>query len=1004
LPGSNSGSSELELKSPARRSSRGSEPGKTKNSIETATANASDLDQQQAATSSPSSVMALTSTSRTSMSSSSYQAMRSGAATTEEKDDGKLDEKHRKKKKGAPRAPSSSSGSTSSNSQDADNEKEKAEVDRGDPEKEEDKGANKERTRVRAENANVDVAARMLPPSPPLRSIPSVLPDEKKSADDDESEERSSTPVPWTAPPPPLLSSSRASLMDSDEEGSTEGVAPPPPALLFQSSRPAIGSLMDSDDEREEEQQETCVGDDNGEPGEASVPLPPPPLQRRISNRSKANEKNVNDQGEASMPFPPPPLQRRDSKSSNQGEASMPLPPSPLGRRGSSRSTGKASSASMPPCSPSAAPPHDSKKRAQRKEKKIDHIPIDVDAFMGLSDSDDDSSIPSQFLETPPPLLERSRSNNSYGSRRSNASCEAKVPMPPMPARTPSQDAAVAAVLGNNDDIALKKNSISGVELTDEELGAAITPELRRHSDSNSTPGAFRAGGDGSGGVVPPPDNVARVSSGSAAMSVLTRNASTDSRNIQQAEASVADSCTTLVSATLVAVDSYTEAPSSSKSRNNDPPPPILAHAEPLWKKRRIVLCLSVWALAAVAVVAVSVSVALAITGKIGVSDDGNPGSSGSSDPDFAGASGDEGEDSPVAPTPSPAANNTTNIDYGSISSSHVVSWGKISTCNDPDYFALPEYNLHLRCGGKLDLIDIENAECQTVPFTGFPGIADQSRLSCQLNVPDEPLLTDGGSFYQEVMGVVIFTCTGETDIDRTASAELPTATVNNCTVAGPSDSSGGRRLTTTVTASSSPDSSSYHSSRARALQEVELNGGAASFISMGRYCLESYGWVLWHENYPCELGDRLTVIPDIGDFYQSENGGTDSSTGDLLSDLLNSLFGIRRRRLGRRLQFDDILGSAAKEADAEVFCFREENCADQAELNAAECENDPESAACFDDGCSFALATVRMSDADNRGWCAYQVDEGPSLAEMTALAEEEFNPYKFIDRISGEL
>ena len=610
--------------------------------------------------------------------------------------------------------------------------------------------------------------------------------------------------------------------------------------------------------------------------------------------------------------------------------------------------------------------------------------------------------------ETPPPLLERSRSNNSYSSRRSNASCEAKVPMPPMPARTPSQDAAVAAVLGNegNDDMALKKNSISRVELTDEELGAAVTPELRRHSDSNSTPGAFRAGGDGSGGVVPPPpDNVARVSSGSAAMSVLTRNASTDSRNIQQAEASVADSCTTLVSATLVAVDSYTEAASSSKSRNNDPPPPILAHAEPLWKKRRIVLCLSLWALAAVAVVAVSVSVALAITGKIG---DDDPDSSGSGDPEFPAAPGDEGGGIPDAPTSSPTANNTTmtppNTDYGSISSSHVVSWGKISTCNDPDYFALPEYNLQLRCGGKFALISIENAECQTVPVAGFPGIADQSRLSCQLNVPDEPLLTDSGSFYQEVMGVVIFTCTGETDIDRTAQAELPTATVNNCTVAGPSDSSGGRRLTSIVTASSSPDSSSSHTSRARALQDVELNGGAASFISMGRYCLESSGWMLWHENYPCELGDRLTVIPDIGDFYQSENGGTDSSTGDLLSDLLNSLFGIRRRRLGRRLQFDDILGSAAKEADAEVFCFREENCADQAELNAAECDNDPGSAACFDDGCSFALATVRMSDADNRGWCNNLVDEGPSLAEMVALAEEEFHPYKFIDRISGEL
>ena len=342
----------------------------------------------------------------------------------------------------------------------------------------------------------------------------------------------------------------------------------------------------------------------------------------------------------------------------------------------------------------------------------------------------------------------------------------------------------------------------------------------------------------------------------------------------------------------------------------------------------------------------------------------------------------------------------------------------------------MSDNNLELRCGGTLELVYYEHAECVTVPFQGFSNIQDPSRLSCKLT-PNDPEETDSGAFYQEALGVVIFNCFGASSAERTATVALPTMTIANCSAPVQSNNADRQRLLGEDQKSSQPLSLSHRihqppkslsswslsvqKARERALEAVQVKGGAVSFISMGRYCQEPSGdWLLWHERYSCEEGDRMVITP-AGELYdpgndplgsQSSGGSGSGSSGGIFDEFLGQFLknGGGRKLLndpsaegvkgkGRYLQFDDIMGPIYKYANLYNFCYAVQNtsaCTDSAGVDSA--------------GCTFELSSVRMSDADSRSTCASRENDGPPLGLMQKLAEQEFDPQKFIDLISKNL
>lgn len=583
----------------------------------------------------------------------------------------------------------------------------------------------------------------------------------------------------------------------------------------------------------------------------------------------------------------------------------------------------------------------------------------------------------------------------AYARRR-----DEKVPLPPVAVRSASQEAAVNAVLagnnddGNNDDLIIQKKRCYSAdvtaELTDDELTAVIAPQLRRHG-SSSTPGAFPAGGGSCGSGVVPLDSLApRVSSGSVG-SALTPSYT------QNGDASIDDSCTTLVSATLVTTrDNFSDS-EYCHSYNFDGRRPVLAHAEPLRKKWRIVLCLSLWTILAVGAIAVSVSLALTFTGVIGdwKKDEELPGDTsrphGSADPEDGyelvnvTSSPTRAPITTVLPTAPPMGYvSGTRISY------HAVSWGKISTCGDSNFFL--DYNMGLRCGGALELKHVENAECLPVLQAGTANVTDPSRMSCQLMRPDM-VLTKNGDYYQEAVATAIFSCTGTSNQDRVATVSLPKMQVANCT-----GGNGRRRRLKNIARPLQPEAT-----RVRAVQEAVSSGGASAFVSMGRFCRdESEDWVLWHQLYPCEFGKRF-MITALGKVWEGDPSnmvaaqGSSEENGDSGSKSSGGFFGYLDGVLGgggrRGLQFlDGVVDAVWEAADVRSYCY--------------DISSNNNSDACTGVGgnCNFTVLPISMSDSDPRATCKSRLDDVPSLDFMQEAVQDAFKPSMFIDHFAIDL
>lgn len=538
--------------------------------------------------------------------------------------------------------------------------------------------------------------------------------------------------------------------------------------------------------------------------------------------------------------------------------------------------------------------------------------------------------------------------------------------------------------------------------LTEDELAAVVAPDLRRAS---STPGAFHAGGNSSGSVG------GLRSSASVVVTSTTTTASafpalTEQDQIHEEDeyhvplelmsppwistgssvisglsytnhgggmfvggcvgggeaASIVDSCTTLVSATLVTsatrgcsysddcsddgngggvageadadVDTRVECQSGEYSSNCTYP--VLAHAEPIDRKRRIVVCFVVWVVATVVMVTVSVSLALTYTGVIG---NWKPVDVVNSEPSSA----------PVTVTNTPPVSDDSSVQI----SNHAVAWGKISTCDDSNFFV--DYDLELRCGGRLDLIHVENADCKAVDDT------DVTRMQCQLSAPDEPLAT--GEF-QEATAMAIFSCRGLFNQDRASTVSLPDMKVRNC----PQRPDGRRRLSQNSKLRVPPESA-----RERAVQDAVATGGASAFVSLGIFCQpeNSTDWSLYHEFVPCESGSRVTV-----NGTQAEWNGDLPDTADVLED-----------------------PSTWSTYNAQNFCYSLKPC--QADPGA-ECATNNTNSACIDGICSYDLEAIRMSNSELHSSCKSQAHDNPSSNFMQEVAQKEFSPSDFLDQVSG--
>jgi len=432
------------------------------------------------------------------------------------------------------------------------------------------------------------------------------------------------------------------------------------------------------------------------------------------------------------------------------------------------------------------------------------------------------------------------------------------------------------------------------------------------------------------------------------------------------------NSTTTLVSATLVPTAACSEGGSLTEANSlSIDPPPILAHAEPLWKRRRIVLCLSVWLLLAAAVIAVSVSLALSFTGKIGQYKRDNE--------DEESMSSNDGIASNVttsSPTVAVAASSPTQAPIEMVPprgvriADHAVNWGKISTCDDPSFFSSQAYNLIIECGGVAQITGKVNAECRPVQLEGFGD--DPSRFSCELQVFDGPVATDDGGYYQEADATVLFQCLGDSNADRTATVSLPAMFVEKC----PREAFNSTRVRRALDEVS--NLRPRHHARARAVEEVEKAGGAAAYISLGRFCRHDSDWRLWSELYLCEKGQHM-LLTAIGDIWDGEL----PNVGDL--------GGLRRRRL------IDLIDFVWDVVDLQSFCYNVNTCT--ADWPVSECLDDNTgSSACSD--CSFKVPPILVSDHDGRQECSRRLsDEGPT--DMWSLAEDQFEPFAFIDRVS---
>jgi ABC-type amino acid transport substrate-binding protein len=512
----------------------------------------------------------------------------------------------------------------------------------------------------------------------------------------------------------------------------------------------------------------------------------------------------------------------------------------------------------------SVSPPLRDAPSKQRATRMI----VDVDAYMDDEEDDEDPVVDENedLYGTTVVTSNRVKSDEDlYGktvviSNVSNSSLipeDDEVPSPTAsPERSPSQKAAVNAVLGydadadyDDDLYFMKSQLVNGhdlaAELTDDELAAAVPPHLRRHASSrNSTPGAFLVRGSGMVSLAP-----------TAAMTC-----DTDAENGMGHPP-------TLIAATLV--DPMASYSSVEGVDNYHKASPTLVFAEPLWWKRRLVLCISGWMLLALGVITLSATLAYQFTENRRT--DLKATNNASATPTMLNIevkSTSAPTVSPImlfapalspvtllAPTVSPVTLPSQTYAPSSTVAYHAASWGLVSTCeeeNSPFY----SNDLFISCGGGiLEIINTsDGVECQSVAGT-------VEEMTCQLNQTTVGWNAVLNANATQASGLVLFSCRGSVMQDQTATADLPEAPVaSNC---------------------------------------LSLSDPLASnFVSLGRFCFEQgSNWILRQETYLCE-GSHRGVIP----------------TG-------------KRSHLRRSLSLLDWFRDVVKLFGLTSFCYNELNC-----------------------------------------------------------------------------
>jgi hypothetical protein len=308
-----------------------------------------------------------------------------------------------------------------------------------------------------------------------------------------------------------------------------------------------------------------------------------------------------------------------------------------------------------------------------------------------------------------------------------------------------------------------------------------------------------------------------------------------------------------------------------------------------------------------------------------------------------------------TAPVVSQHAANKANEDVSNLA----VSWGKISTCQDAQFFT--DNDIVLQCGGgALELISVVNATCEYEQLENSSvNITNPSRVSCRMTIkpttssvttPDQAQSVS----YQELHALAIFSCRGLFKIDRTAIAALPEITVHNCgssavaAVPAPvGNHSNGRELSHPRPP---PRRSNLRVPPPRALWDGVAKEGASAFISMGSFCRpeNSTDWILYRESFPCETGSQL-----------STNSSIDAVTGEV--------------------------------TDAGNFCY-----ALQPSPNGNDNETQP---SCADaSACSYTLSAIEVSNLDVD--CKSKPYLGPTRDFMVKEANKLLTPDIYIDRI----
>jgi hypothetical protein len=488
---------------------------------------------------------------------------------------------------------------------------------------------------------------------------------------------------------------------------------------------------------------------------------------------------------------------------------------------------GDVEAATVPP------PMRDAPPSPQRMPRMI----VDVDAYMDDDEDDDDveDTADEEVLCAKAGVIS-SRTHNdedffektvviSNVSQSSPIPVDAEVPSPTAsPKRSSSQKAAVNAVLGYDvdedydDDLYMKTQLANDygsadrtAELSDDELAAAIPPNLRRHaSHRNSTPGAFLVHGSGLLSLAP-----------TAAMTCDT--------DVEDPMGSPP----TLIAATLVdPMASYSSVDGVDKYHEEST---TLVFAEPLWWKRRLVLCISGWMLLALGVITLSAT--LAVLWAKNHSTDGSPSNeatTNASDPIAVTPTMSTVVVKPtsaptwspvvtrVAPTWSPVTLAPNTYAPNSAVAFHAVSWGMVSTCEEGNS-AFYSNDLSIHCGGGL--LEIHNISTGVACESTLDDVGSQY-MACQLNETTEGWDAVRGVNTKQASGLVLFSCRSTLKQERVATVVLPEVPVAlNCS-----------------TATSDPL--------------------ASNFVSLGRFCFEDESsWKLRQQIYQCENSLR-GVIP----------------------------------------------------------------------------------------------------------------------------------------------